>query len=263
MKAGLRVLLQLRRSSPVSSSTILYNDTFAEKWVALLAPSEWRDKLKLEFRNVPLKSIDGAGCMVDKDVVEGWRLMLRSGKRIPPLVVCATERSTYYTHDGNHRLEALCYEYGGGLAVRVAVMVPKKGYCFRRRALGHNHTYLLEPSRTWVASGVRLLLPLLLSALAIALTNLLPAAENSPYFVLLLAAVLGSAWLAGLRAGLIATVFAVVFAAFFLLEPIHSIAVAELAHLVQLAVAALAMLFFSWVVGTQVRVPNKTDLWRG
>ena len=246
-----------------TNTHIRYNDTFAEKWVALLAPPEWRDKLELEFCNVPLTSIDGAGCMVDKDVVDGWRLMLRSGKRIPPLVVCSTERGTYYTHDGNHRLEALWHEYGPGLVVRVAVMVPQKGYCFRRRPLGHNHTYSLEPSPSWAAPLLRLFLPMLLSALAVGLTNMLPAAENSPYFVPLLLAVLGSAWFAGLRAGLIATGFALVFAAFFLLEPIHSIAVSEFAHLVQLVGAAMAMLFVSWVVGTQVRVPRKADLWRG
>jgi hypothetical protein len=246
----------------MSTLNIVYNDTFAEKWVALLAPPEWRDKLKLEFRQVPLSAIDGAGCLIDGDVVEGWRLMVRNGKRIPPLVVCVTERGTYYSHDGNHRLEAMWYECGPELEVRVAVMVPKKGYCFRRRALGHHYTYALEPVRTLAAPFASLLLPLLLSALAIVLTNLLPAAENSPYLVLLLAAVIGSAWLAGLRAGLVATVFAVVFAAFFLLEPIHSIAVAELAHLVQLVVTALAMLFFSWIVATRVRMPHKADLWR-
>jgi hypothetical protein len=247
----------------MSSSTILYNDTFAEKWVDLLAPPEWRGKVTLEFRHVPLTSIDGAGCMVDKDVVEGWRLMLRSGKRIPPLVVCATERGTYYAHDGNHRLEAIWHECGQDLVVRVAVMVPDRGYSFRRTVLGKYQTYVLEPIRTWTAPLLRFLLPLLLSALAVALTNVLPSAKNSPYFVLLLAAVLGSAWLAGLRAGFIATVLAVIFAAFFLIEPIHSLAVAEIAHIVHLAVAALAMLFFSWVLGTQRNGRSHANGWRG
>jgi hypothetical protein len=245
----------------MSSLNVVYNDTFAEKWVNLLAPPEWRDKIRLEFRHIPLTAIDGAGCLIDGDVVDGWRMMLRCGKRIPPLVVCATERGTYYTHDGNHRLEAIWYEYGKDLVVRVAVMVPKKGYCFRQRALGHNYTYALEPVRSWTAPFVRWFLPLLLSALAVALTAVVPSAESSPYFVLLLAAVIGSAWLAGLTAGLIATFFAVSCAAFFLIEPIHSLAVSELAHLVQLGVAALAMLFFSWVLGAGVRLPNKAR-WR-
>lgn len=245
----------------MSTPNIVYNDTFAEKWVTLLAPPEWRDKLRIEFRHIPLTAVDGAGCLIDGDVVDGWRMMLRSGKRIPPLVVCATERGTYYTHDGNHRLEAMWYEYGPDLMVRVAVMVPKKGYCFRRRPLGHNHTYLLEPARSWAIPCVRVLLPLLLTALAIALTGLLPAADRTPYFVLLFAAVIGSAWIAGLTAGLIATLIAVASGAFFWIEPIHSLAVSEFAHLVQLAVAAIAMLFFSWVLGTQVGLPQRSR-WR-
>ncbi|MCI0347842.1 MAG: DUF4118 domain-containing protein [Acidobacteriales bacterium] len=245
----------------MSTSNIVHNDTFAEKWVSSLAPPEWRDRVRLEFRHVPLAVIDGAGCLIDSDVVDGWRLMLRNGKRIPPLVVCATERGTYYTLDGNHRLEAIWYEYGKDLVVRVAVMVPIEGYCFRRRALGHNYTYALERSRNWAVPFVRVFLPLLFSALAVALTAFVPAAESSPYFVLLLAAVVASAWLAGLAGGLIATLLAVTSAAFFLIEPIHSLAVAELAHLVQLGVAALAMLLLSWILGSEVALPHKTR-WR-
>jgi hypothetical protein len=243
-------------------SNIVYNDTFAEKWVSLLAPHEWRDNVTLTFCEVPLSQIEGAGCLIDNDVVEGWRLMLRSGKRIPPLVVCATEQGTYYVHDGNHRLEAMWHECGRDLVVRVAVMAPNRGYSFRRRAQGKYQTYLLEPVRSWTAPLIRMVLPLVLSALAIALTSVLPGAKNSPYFVLLLAAVLASAWLAGLRAGFIATTLAVAFTAFFLLEPIHSLAVAEIAHIVQLAVAALAMLFFSWVLGRQRGRASPAHGWR-
>jgi hypothetical protein len=241
---------------------IVYNDTFAEKWVSLLAPQEWRNNVTLVFRDVPLSEIEGAGCLIDGDVVEGWRLMLRAGKRVPPLVVCATERGTYYVHDGNHRLEAMWYEFGRDLVVRVAVMVPHPGYSFRRKNQGRYQTYVLEPVRSWTAPLVRIVLPLVLSALAVALTSVLPGAKNGPYFVLLLAAVVGSAWLAGLRAGLVATFLAVVSAAFFLMEPIHSLAVAEIAHIVQLAVAALAMLFFSWALGRRRGTRSQAYTWR-
>lgn len=246
----------------MSTSHIVYNDTFAEKWVQLLAPPEWRDKVKLEFRHVPITAIEGAGCLIDGDVVDGWRVMIRSGKRIPPLIVCATERGTYYAQDGNHRLEALWHEAGTELVVRVAVLVPKKGFCFRRKNFGKYQTYVPEPVRTWTAPVLRLLVPIVLSVFAVTLTNILPGSQNSPYFVLLLAAVIGSAWLAGLRAGLIATVFAIVLAAFFLMEPIYSLAVSEVTHLLHLVVAALAMLFVSWIVGTDARRPSKARVWR-
>jgi hypothetical protein len=247
----------------MSTSNIVYNDTFAEKWVHLLAPPEWRDKVKLEFRHVPLIAVDGAGCLIDGDVVDGWRVMIRSGKRIPPLIVCATERGTYYAHDGNHRLEALWHEGGAELVVRVAVLVPRKGFCFRRMNFGKYQTYVLEPVRTWAAPVLRLLLPIVLSAFAVTFTSILPGTSSSPYLVLLLAAVISSAWLAGLRAGLIATILAVGCAAYFLMEPLYSLAVSEVTHLLHLLVAALAMLFFSWIVGTHGRGPSKATMWRG
>ena len=243
-------------AKPTKPTNITYNDTFAEKWVNLLAPPEWRHNVTLKFCTVSLSEIDGAGCLIDFDVLEGWRLLLRNGKRIPPLVVCATERGTYYVHDGNHRLEAICYEYGPEAQVRVAVMVPLPAYRFRKKQFARYETYVLEPHRGRGASVIEFLLPLMLSAIAVALTVFLPGTKNSPYFVLLLAAVLASAWLAGLSAGLIATAFAVMLAAFFLIEPIHSLAVAEIAHLVQLAVAALTMLFFSWLLGYAAKKPR-------
>jgi K+-sensing histidine kinase KdpD len=125
--------------------------------------------------------------------------------------------------------------------------------------MDQNYTYTLEPVTNWPISVISLILPLLLSASAVALTSLLPASENSPYLVPLLAAVTGSAWLAGLTAGFVASALAIVFAAFFLIEPIHSLAVSDLAHVLQLAIAGLAMLFFSWVVSAPQRVTHTTQ----
>jgi K+-sensing histidine kinase KdpD len=128
---------------------------------------------------------------------------------------------------------------------------------------GKYQTYVLEPVRTWAAPVLRLLLPIILSAFAVTFTSILPGTSSSPYLVLLLAAVISSAWLAGLRAGLIATILAVGCAAYFLMEPLYSLAVSEVTHLLHLLVAALAMLFFSWIVGTHGRGPSKATMWRG
>jgi hypothetical protein len=223
---------------------IHYNDTFAEKWVTYLSPGVWRENVQVQFLEVPFSSLRPAGCHTDPDVVDGWFALLQVGKPVAPLVVAATPQGDFYIHDGNHRYEAIWAFLGGSAAsasVRVALVIPRSGFRFVPVPIDHRVvTYELRPDHSGHVMTVGL--PLLSTVLAVLITLLLPGSDQSPYFALMLAAVLVSARFAGWLAGVLAALCNTFAAAYFMLPPLRSLAVEDQVHAVQLIVSAIVML---------------------
>jgi hypothetical protein len=244
---------------------ILYNDTFAEKWVAFLSPDSWRQHVEVQFLDVPFSSLQPAGCHTDPDVVDGWYGLLQSGKPVAPFIVSATPHGEFYIHDGNHRYEAIWAYLGDSASdatVRVALVVPGPGFRFAPVPIDHRViTYELRPSRRGhaVVAG----LPLLSTALAVLITLLMPGSDQSPFFVLMLAAVLVSARFGGLVAGIIAVLSNTFAAAYFMLPPLRSVAVEDQVHAVQLAVSALVMLVIVMLSLQWKHGPLLARFWKG
>jgi hypothetical protein len=227
----------------MARAAISYNDTFAEKWVAYLSPDAWRENVSIDFLEVPFTSLQPAGCHTDPDVVDGWFALLQREKPVAPFVVTATPQGTFYIHDGNHRYEALWAYLGESAAdtmVRVALVVPNDGFHFAPVPIDKQVvTYELRASGHGQAAVVGL--PLLATAVAVVTTMLLPGTDQSPFFVLMVAAVIVSARFGGLMAGIIAVLCNTFAAAYFMLPPLHSVAIADQVHAVQLLVSALVM----------------------
>ncbi len=126
---------------------IRYSDVSAELWMWSGAPLAWKNKVKIEFRNVSFGELCPAGGLKHWDVMSYWAKEFACRHSVPPLVVNQTENGMYYVQDGNHRLEALrvCFRNRiGRLQVRVAVLVPKRGYHFTCRQFRTHWTYVLE-----------------------------------------------------------------------------------------------------------------------
>jgi hypothetical protein len=241
--------------SPMSAAAqpaIAYNPDFSEKWVLYLSPEEWRGRVTVEFREVPLCALEFAGCPVDPDVITGWVATLREGRQVPPPVVNLTPHGAYYVHDGNHRLMALRQELGPDAMVRVAVAVPRRGYRFRFRRLGAYGTYLLEAGPVH-AYGVPVAAAMVASVIAVVLAAKAPNGAQEPSFAVAVGIVLICARFAGWVAGLLASALTAFLTAFFLLPPTHSLAVANPLHARELLIAALIMLLLSLAVGYRPR----------
>lgn len=227
---------------------IVYNDTFSEKWARDLSPAAWRGNVRLEFRYVPVEALEHAGCLTDPDVVAGWLTSLRDGRPVPPPVVCATERGTLYVHDGNHRFEAIRQFLAPGESVRVAMLVPERGFRFRRRYFGDYSTYVLEerplPAYAWAYA-----MAMVFSAIAVVLAMKAPNGAESPSFVVAVACVLVCARIAGWMAGLLASALTALCTAFFVLPPVRSFAVSDPVLAAELLITAFIMLVLSLVFG--------------
>lgn len=226
-------------------STITYNDGFSEKWIQYLSPPEWRGKVRIEFVEVPLSLVEHAGCCTDPEVVAGWMRTLQDAKPIPPVVAVLTERGTYYVHDGNHRLEALnefLSDGGGDSLVRVAVAVPAPGHEFVYRWCGEYGTYRMQECPRRFASIARACIAILVSVIALSLTALLPADDQTPVFGLFVLSVMIAAWAGDWKAGLLATMTNLTGAAYFLLPPSRSLLVTHRGHIVHLLVTAVVMI---------------------
>jgi LmbE family N-acetylglucosaminyl deacetylase len=128
---------------------IRFEDHETHAWIWRQAPCRWRNNVKIRFAEVPLGLLQPAGSLSHSDVSMNWRRRLELGRPIPPLIVCATGRGTFYVWDGNHRYHALRSFLGDmpDVLVRVAIVVPKAGFQFRRRWFGNYGTYLLEPTK--------------------------------------------------------------------------------------------------------------------
>ncbi len=126
-------------------TTIEYDDRLAQLWVDAHGPCRWQGKVKLRYGWVEFASLEPAGSWKRPEVVENWLKRMRNGRRIPPPVVCATGRGTWYLHDGNHRQEALEALLGSESTelVRIAELVPVPGYYFRFVQFREYGTYML------------------------------------------------------------------------------------------------------------------------
>lgn len=137
------------------ASRVFYQDYRAKEWFERCAPCRWRGAVRLRFREVEFQTIEPAGSRKHPEVVAMWEDRLHRGKPIPPLVVCATPRHTWYLYDGNHRHEALRDYLHSKLApIRVAVLEPERGFAFLYRTFGDYGTYVLEPRSETVLSPV-------------------------------------------------------------------------------------------------------------
>jgi LmbE family N-acetylglucosaminyl deacetylase len=135
---------------------IRYQDHLAMRWVRLSAPLRWHGNVNLHFRMVRYSQLESAGSPKNPPVVAKWVRKLTTGKPIPPLIVCKTERNTFYLRDGNHRYEALLHTLGSVAAnhrVRVVEVVPKPGFHFRYRWYRKYGTYVIKPTNLYTSSG--------------------------------------------------------------------------------------------------------------
>lgn len=129
-------------------SQLRYSNYGAYAWLRSGAPCRWASRTGIEFRYVELRRLQQASSGKDPGIVSSYVRKIRSGKVIAPLVVSETAAGTYYVHDGNHRHEALrTVLRSPATLIRVAVLVPKAGYCFRWRWFSQYGTYVLEPDR--------------------------------------------------------------------------------------------------------------------
>lgn len=238
--------------------SIAYNPDFSEKWVLFLSPEEWRGRVRVEFRDVPLRQIEFAGCLVDPDVIDGWVATLHEGRQVPPPVVNETPHGSYYVHDGNHRLMALRKWLGEEGTIRVAVAVPERGFAFRFRSFGSYGTYVLEPGPVH-AYAVPIAAAMAASVLAAVLAAKAPNGAQEPSFAVAVGIVLICARFAGWIAGLLASALTACITAFFLLPPTHSFSIADPLHARELLIALLVMVLLSVLVG--FRLPPATR-WR-
>jgi hypothetical protein len=235
-----------------AAPAVVYNPDFSEKWVLHLSPEEWRGRVRVEFRDVPLSQIEFAGCQVDWDVVRGWVATLREGRQVPPPVVCATPHGAYYLHDGNHRFHALREVLGPDALIRVAVAVPERGFRFRYRTFASYGTYALEPGPA-MTYALPIVAAMAASVIAVVLAAKAPNGAQEPSFAVAVGIVLICARFAGWVAGLVASALTASLTAFFVLPPQHSLAISNPAHARELLIAALIMLVVSVVVGYRPR----------
>jgi LmbE family N-acetylglucosaminyl deacetylase len=139
-----------RSLKPVTCETLVrYQDHLAIRWIRSCAPLRWHGNVDLRFRLVGYSQLEAAGNWRNPDVVAKWMRKLTTGQPIPPLIVCKTERNTFYLRDGNHRHEALHRAFGSVAAnfpVRVVEVVPKFGFHFRYRWYRKYGTYVFEPT---------------------------------------------------------------------------------------------------------------------
>jgi hypothetical protein len=229
----------------VSRPNIKYNSGFSEKWVFQLSPQEWRGKVDVEFVQVPLSSLEHAGCWTDPEVVSGWVRTLSDSKPIPPPVAVLTERGTYYLHDGNHRLDALrifVTDTGCEPLVQIALVSPIAGHKFVYRSFGEYGTYVIRDAPTPITIIARFITAIVASTLGLGTTLLIPSADHTPAYGLLVLSVMIAAWAGGWKAGLLAALLNSTGAAYFLLPPNGSLLIARPVQAIDFLVAALVML---------------------
>jgi hypothetical protein len=225
---------------------ITYNPSFAEKWVHYLSPPEWRNRVSVVFREVPLVEVQHAGCEMDPDVVQGWLEALSAGRPIPPPVVVATERNTLYTHDGNHRLAALQYFLGADGSIKVAEVVPVEGFAFMRVEKDGYYTYALQRTG-WTPRLAKYIVPPTVACASVALTNALRDPGAAPPLALFCISVVLAAYYWGMRGAVLLTLITLSVAAY-TTEPANSIVVASDSHLLEIVLTGLGVLWVSHLI---------------
>lgn len=225
---------------------IVYNPCFAEKWVYYLSPVDWRDRVRVEFREVPIEKVEHAGCATDPDVVLGWLETLHAGRPIPPPVVVATERGTLYAHDGNHRLRALQELVGPGGTITVAQVVPLEGFCFERTEHRDYHTYELRRNG-WAPKLKKFVVPPAVAGASLILTYALRDPGAAPLLALFCISVVLTALYWGMRAAALLTLITLGTAAY-LTDPVNSLVVTSFSHLLEIVLTGLGMLWISYLI---------------
>ena len=109
----------------VRKPPIRYGDHGSHDWMWKEAPCSWRGKIDIKFVNVSIRQLEPAGSWKHPAVVSKWRRIMRTGRTVPPLIGCATERGTFYIHDGNHRYEAMRGLFAGNPDAQVRVAQPR------------------------------------------------------------------------------------------------------------------------------------------
>jgi len=127
---------------------IRYEDHGSHTWIWREAPCSWNGRVEVEFITASFRQLEPSGSLTDPAVVEKWIRRMQTGRTVPPMIVCTTERGTLYIRDGNHRYEAMRRFFidNPDAKVRVARVVPAAGYGFRYRWLSRYGTYILEPT---------------------------------------------------------------------------------------------------------------------
>lgn len=138
--------MHTRLAASTAKITIRHQDHGAWAWLRTQAPCNWQGRVDVEFIAVPFQRLQPAGSCTDPALVAEWLSRMRSGRGIPPLIVCTTERGDFYVHDGNHRYAAMQEFFRGRepAPVRVALLVPKPQFRFRYRFFARYGTYVLE-----------------------------------------------------------------------------------------------------------------------
>jgi LmbE family N-acetylglucosaminyl deacetylase len=136
---------------------VFYRDYLSKEWVRVHAPCRWHGNVELRFRSIRFAQLEPAASRKRPQVVTKWLAKLETREPIPPMIASLTQRGTYYVHEGNHRHEAMRLFLGASspsCRIRVAVVAPRYGFCFRYRWFGTYGTYLLEPqvSSLWPTS---------------------------------------------------------------------------------------------------------------
>jgi hypothetical protein len=225
---------------------IVYNPCFSEKWISYLSPLSWRNRVHVEFREVPLRQVEHAGCATDPDVIQGWIETLRAGRPIPPPVVISTEHGSFYTHDGNHRLRALQEFLGADGLIMVAVAVPVDGFKFEGVQKRAYHTYELRRTGCWPKLA-KYIVPPAVSCGSVVLTYALRDPGAAPLLALFCISIVLTAIYWGMRGAALITLVTLAVAAY-LTEPVNSLLVTKLSHLLEIVLTGLGMLWISYLI---------------
>jgi hypothetical protein len=223
-----------------------YNPCFSEKWIYYLSPYEWRNRVHAEFLEVPLQQVEHAGCITDPDVIEGWLETLRAGRPIPPPVVVSTGNGTFYTHDGNHRLLALQEFLGPESTITVARAVPIAGFAFERVEKGDYYTYELQ-KKGLAPKLAKYIVPPAVACASVIVTYALRDPGAAPLLALFCISVVLTALYWGMRGAALLTLITLGVAAY-LTEPVNSLLVTNLSHLVEIVLTGLGMLWVSYLI---------------
>lgn len=223
-----------------------YNPFFAEKWIYYLSPYEWRDHVRVEFRQVPLRQVEHAGSATDPDVIEGWLETLRAGRPIPPPVVVSAGNGKFYTHDGNHRLLALQEFVGPEGSITVAQAVPLAGFDFERVDKGEYFTYELQ-KKGLAPKLAKYVVPPVVACASVIVTYVLRDPGAAPLLALFCISVVLTAIYWGMRGAALLTLITLGVAAY-LTEPVNSLLVTNLSHLVEIVLTGLGMLWVSYLI---------------
>jgi K+-sensing histidine kinase KdpD len=179
-------------------------------------------------------------------VIEGWLETLRAGRPIPPPVVVSAWNGRFYTHDGNHRLLALREFLGPEATITVAQAVPLQGFAFERIEESDYYTYQLR-NTGWVPKVAKYMVPPAVASASITFAYALHDPGATPLLALFCIAVVLTALYWGMRSAALLTLITLGVAAY-LTDPVNSLLVTNLSHLIEIVLTGLGMLWVSYLI---------------